>query len=206
VFPTWTPSELRRFLLAASDDPWYPAFHLAAFTGLRRCEVLGLRWTDIDFDGAQLQVVQTVVVVGWYPTLSEPKTEKSRRAVALDKNTVEVLRAHRRRAQGTADDRSLVFPGLGGGPTNPAHLSYRFQRALRGCDVPRIRFHDLRHTHATLALRAGIHPKIVSERLGHATIGLTLDIYSHALPSMQREAAEAVASLVDQIESDGEEK
>ena len=204
MFPTWTPDEVRRFLAATKGDPWYPALHLAACTGLRRCEVLGLRWSDIDLESAELQVVQTIVMVGWEPEVSEPKTRNSRRRVALDCHTVEVLRSHQEReAQaraGSLEPTAFAFPGPAGGPAHPGHFSSHFQSLVARSGLRRIRFHDLRHSHATHALQAGIHPKIVSERLGHASVALTLDLYSHSMPTLQREAAEVVASLIGDTE------
>jgi integrase len=199
VFPVWSPAELAGFLESAKHDPHHVAFHLAAATGLRRGELLGLRWCDINEAAGELHVVQTVVEVAHEARISPPKTERSRRLVALDKKTTELLA--RRRATTAArtaalDDHSLVFATESGDPIHPALFSYYFQRRVRLAGVRRIRLHDLRHTHATHALRAGVHPKIVSERLGHSTITITLDTYSHVLPSMQREAAEAVAALV----------
>lgn len=201
VFPTWTPAELSRFLAAAKDDPLYAALHLAASTGLRRGELLGLRWLDLDLENGELQVVQTVVQVVWQPEMSGPKTPSSRRRVALDRNTVDVLDRYRRAAESAAaggrlEATSLVFPSTAGGPMNPTQFSNHFQRLVKKSGLRRIRLHDLRHSHATHALQAGIHPKIVSERLGHASVAMTLDLYSHAVPTLQREAAEVVALLV----------
>jgi integrase len=199
VFPVWSPAELARFLESAKHDPHYVAFHVAAATGLRRGELLGLRWCDIDDVARQLHVVQTVVEVAHEARISPPKTERSRRLVALDARTCELLAQHRKTIEShvtNLDDHSLVFCTERGDPIHPALFSYYFQRRVRLAGVHRIRLHDLRHTHATLALRAGIHPKVVSERLGHSTVTITLDTYSHVLPSMQRRAAEAVAALV----------
>jgi integrase len=147
----------------------------------------------------ELHVVQTVVEVAHEVRISLPKTERSRRLVALDRKTTELLARHRAATAARTtmlDDHSLVFSTEHGEPIHPALFSYYFQRRVRLAGVQRIRLHDLRHTHATHALRAGVHPKVVSERLGHCTITITLDAYSHVLPSMQREAAEAVAALV----------
>jgi integrase len=196
VFPVWSPAELARFLNSAKEDPHYVAFHLAAATGLRRGEILGLRWCDIDASARELHVVQTVVEVAHEARISPPKTERSRRLVALDAKTCDLLTQHRATAGAALDDHGLVFCASGGDPIHPALFSYYFQRRVRLAGVRRIRLHDLRHTHATHALRAGVHPKVVSERLGHSTITITLDTYSHVLPSMQREAAEAVAALL----------
>jgi integrase len=199
VFPVWAPAELARFLESAKGDPRYVAFHLAAATGLRRGELLGLRWCDIDEAAGELHVVQAIVEVAHQPRISPPKTERSRRLVALDAKTCELLARHRATVSARRtdmDDQSLVFSSDRGDPIHPALFSYYFQRRVKLAGVRRIRLHDLRHTHATHALQAGIHPKVVSERLGHSTITITLDTYSHVLPSMQREAAEAVAALI----------
>jgi integrase len=202
VLRTWTPSELRSFLESASEDELYPAFYLAATTGLRRSEILGLRWCDLDLEREQLQVVQTLVLVGRDVRTGSPKTDRSRRVVALDRQTVEVLRRHRRAMEarfvgrGRPGSDDLVFTAPDGEPIHPVLFTYYFRRRMFASGMRPIRLHDLRHTHATLALQAGVHPKVVSERLGHSTIAITLDTYSHVLPSMQREAAEAVAALV----------
>jgi integrase len=206
VFPIWTPAELRQFLAVSKSDPWYPALHLAASTGLRRGELLGLRWVDLDLEAAELQVVQAVVQVGWEPEVSGPKTPNSRRRVALDRLTVGVLRRHLQGAEATApggslDRTSLVFPSPAGGPMNPDLFSGRFQRLVRKSGLPRIRFHDLRHSHASHCLAVGVSPKVVAERLGHASVVVTLDLYSHAVPTLQREAAEVVASLIGDAET-----
>jgi integrase len=202
IFPVWSPAELQHFLLSARAHPYYAAFHLAASTGLRRGEILGLRWSDVDLDECVLQILQTVIVVRAEVLIETPKSSSSRRRVDLDRRTAEVLRVHMKRTQGRrilkhhSGSHDFVFTRESGGPVHPALLSYYFQRQIELAGVQRIRFHDLRHTHATLALQAGIHPKIVSERLGHSSIAITLDTYSHVLPSMQREAAETVAALV----------
>lgn len=199
VFETWTPDELGRFLRESRKHALYPAFHLAAATGLRRGEVLGLRWSDIDFEGRQLQVVQTVIEVAHAIAISAPKTERSRRAVALDARTLGVLAAYRLAqsdAAAAAPRNALLFSKQDGSPLHPASFSYAFKRAVAQAGMPNIRFHDLRHGHATMALRAGVHPKVVSERLGHSTVSITLDVYSHAVPSLQRDAAEAIAALI----------
>jgi len=134
---------------------------------------------------------------------SSPKTDKGRRSVALDPGTVAALRAHRTRqaqerlAMGPAwQTTGLVFTREDGTALHPEGLSATFERESRAAGLPRIRLHDLRHTHATLALQAGVHPKVVSERLGHASVSITLDTYSHAIPAMEADAAAAVAALV----------
>lgn len=195
VFRVWTPAELARFLESAEGDPLYPAFHLAATTGLRRGELLGLRWCDLDEQARELHVVQSVVEVAHQVCVTPPKTDRSRRLVSLDVRTADVLARHRAAIGRVAAD-GLIFCDPDRAPIHPALFSYYFQQRVKAAGVPRIRLHDLRHTHATHALKAGIHPKVVSERLGHATIAITLDTYSHVLPSLQREAAETVAALI----------
>ncbi len=205
VFPVWSPRELQHFLSSARVHPYYAAFHVAATTGLRRGELLGLRWCDLDFDNAHLHVLQTVIVVNAEVLIETPKSASSRRRVDLDARTVEVLRQHERLATvahvraGSPDlarDSALVFSRASGEPLHPALFSYWFQRQVELAGLRRIRLHDLRHTHATLALQAGVHPKVVCERLGHSSITITLDTYSHVLPTMQRDAAEKVAALI----------
>jgi integrase len=200
---TWSADDLRDFLDGLHGDRLYAAWHVAASTGLRRGELLALRWDDIDLEGARLSVRRSFVSVGYEVRLSEPKTKRSRRQLALDRATVGALRDHRRRqleeriSWGPAwQDTGLVFTREDGTLIHPDRLTKSFNRHVNGSGLPRIRLHDLRHTHATLALQAGIHPKVVSERLGHATVSITLDTYSHAIPAMQQDAAERVAELV----------
>lgn len=195
---------MRTFLEHVRDDRLYAAYVLAATTGMRRGEVLGLRWQDVDLDHGRVSVSQTLVVVSGYDVqYSEPKTAKGRRSIALDENTREALKEWRERQSveralwGDAyTDADLVFARENGTPLHPDLFSDAFWRHVAEAKLPRIRFHDLRHTHATLALAAGVHPKVVSERLGHASVVITLDTYSHAIPAMQETAAELVASLV----------
>jgi integrase len=200
---TWTAPELRSFLELVADDDLYAAWHTAASTGLRRGEVLGLRWADLDLDRARASIRQTVLSVGYEILIGTPKTGRGRRSIALDSATVTTLRSHRKsQAQqrmafgGLYEDHGLVFARPDGSPIHPQVLSDRFDRIVVESGLPRIRFHDLRHTHATLALQAGVHPKVVSERLGHSTVAFTLDVYSHAIPAMQEDAAELIAALV----------
>ncbi len=192
---TWTTAELRTFLDHVRDDQLFPMWILFATTGMRRGEVLGLRWSDVDLERHQLAVRQSLVVAGSERKISRPKTSRGRRVIALDKTTVEVLADHLQRrvndkssgSHKRADD--LVFCLENGASLDPNRVSKLFVKRVAGSGLPRIRLHDLRHTHATLALQLGLHPKIVSERLLHATVSMTLDVYSHALQSMQQEAA-----------------
>ena len=135
--------------------------------------------------------------------LTNPKRASSQRQIALDRESVAVLRqwrqtqiAERLAWEGSYQDGDLVFMNENGTLLNPDRISRKFKRLVSAAGLPPIRFHDLRHTHATLALRVGVHPKIVSERLGHSSITITLDTYSHAIPALQEEAAQQIADLV----------
>lgn len=201
-FRTWTAPELRQFLDSMRGKKHFAAMYLAATTGMRRGEVLGLRWRDVHFREGTISITQTLLSVAYELRFSKPKTQRSRRSIAVDRATMEVLAAHRERAvaeaefEGAGEGDALVFSKPDGSPFHPDWFRQVFERQVARSDLPRIRFHDLRHTHATLALRAGVHPKIVSERLGHSSVALTLDIYSHAAPDIQAEAADTVARLI----------
>lgn len=188
---TWTVSELKQFLRSVEGHRLYAAFVVLATTGMRRGEVLGIQRADVDIARAEVSVRRTVGVVDGRIDIGPPKSASSRRLVALDTTTTGVLADHLQERAGPL----WVFPG-GDGPLNPASFSTTFDRLVARAGVPRIRVHDLRHTYATIALRAGVHPAIVSERLGHSSIAITIDLYSHAVPGLQREAAGVVGDLI----------
>ena len=199
----WSADEVRVLLEHVHDERLYAAWLLFVTTGMRRGEVAGLRWESVDLEANRLSVTRTLISVQNVMTISTPKTDKGRRQIALDPATVAALRAHRIRQSeerlqwGAAwEDNGLVFCWENGKAIHPDRLSQQFHRYIKCLGLPRIRLHDLRHTYATLALRAGVPAKIVSERLGHSTISITLDTYSHVLPDMQEEAAAKVAKLV----------
>jgi integrase len=199
----WSIPQLRNFLIAERGSHFYPLWLTLITTGLRRGEALGLRWQDVDLQAHTLAIRQTRVLYGYQPLLSTPKTRKGKRLVALDPATAACLEGlHEQRQAGSGADANagesadLVFLDEHGQPIHPERATTLFGKAAKAARVPRIRLHDLRHTHATLALSAGVHPKIVSERLGHANIGITLDTYSHCLPALSEEAACRVAALV----------
>jgi integrase len=198
----WSAEQLRAFFEHTSEDRNYPAYLLAATTGLRRGELLGLRWDDVDLDGGRLAVRRSRVAAGYDVHEGTPKSGRAR-TVALDDETVAVLKRWRTRQLedrirwGEAwTDSGLVFTREGGEGWHPQLLSQAFERAMKASGLPPIRFHDLRHTHATLMLTAGVHPKVVQERLGHASIQITLDTYSHVMPGMQQDAAARIGALV----------
>jgi integrase len=185
---------------------WAPLV-LAVLTGMRRGELLGLRWCDVDLENGALSVVQALEQDGHDVYVKVPKTERSRRRISLPPFAMATLRSHRAtqdeerlRAGVKWRDGDYVFAAVGGGPWCPANFSRAYRLVLKrtagkdddGNPIPPLecRFHDLRHTHASQLLRQGTHAKVVSERLGHANIGITLDLYSHVLPGLQEEAAE----------------
>jgi integrase len=198
----WGAEELARFLDHARDTRLGAAWRLAAMTGMRRGEVLGLRWKDVDLDAGRLSVRQAVVSVAYAVLNSTPKSHQAR-VIDLDPETVEQLRAHQaaqqlERAQWGADyaDNDLVVAKENGEPIHPDSFSQTFERLVRNAGLRRIRLHDLRHTHATLAIKAGVPVKVISERLGHESPAFTLKQYAHVLPGMQAEAALRIADLV----------
>jgi integrase len=200
---TWTRDELRTFLSNAKDDRLYAAWVLLATTGMRRGELLGLRWTDLDFDNGHAAVRQTLSSVGGKVTFSTPKTAKSRRNIPLDPATIEALRQHREAQDKERDtwaevytDLDLVFCREDGSVVRPDTITRQFHELSKQAGVPLIRLHDVRHSYASLGLAAGTHPKVMAERLGHATVGITLDTYSHVAPALARHAADDLAALI----------
>jgi integrase len=189
--------------MAAASTRYAAAFELAILTGLRRGELLALRWQDIDLDRGILTVRQTMIDRSGTLSFSTPKTHRSRRSVDLSSSAVALLKAHRRdQAEerlvlGPAWHRSdLVFTSELGTPVHPRNRFRAFRQAMKVAGVTVIRFHALRHSHATLLFKADVHPKVVSERLGHATVGLSLDTYSHVQPGMQREAVDKLDAML----------
>lgn len=200
----WTSEQLRAFLEVVDDHHHGALFRVAAMTGLRRAELCGLRWVDVELDQAELVVRQSITTVNHVPTVTTPKTSRSRRRVNLDPGTVARLRRHRteqleqRMLMGAGwTDHGLVFAMPDGSPWNPDVITRRFTLLIEKAGLPRIRFHDLRHTHASHLLAAGTNIKVVSERLGHSSVSFTLDVYAHVMPGQQADAAAAVAAMVD---------
>jgi integrase len=194
---TLGPQDVARFLDTMRASPHYALFFTALYTGLRRSELAGLRWCDVDLDMATLSVQQTLqqLVTGEYVT-GQPKSAKSRRLVDLPPSLALVLRQHREEQERYRDmlgtslkETDLVFSQPDGSPVRPDTLTWTFRRVAERLGLPTARFHDLRHTHATLMLAQNVHPKIVRERLGHSSIAVTLDTYSHVVPGLQKRAA-----------------
>jgi integrase len=183
---TFSKSQAIRFLEAVENHRWYPIYILALTTGMRQGEILGLRWEDVDFGNKTLSINQTVQDVGGHVTITQPKTKTSKRIVALSEFALQTLKEHQDQVR---INSGLLFTTSNETPISPRNLLRHFYKALKKADVPKIRFHDLRHTAATFLLKENVHPKIVQEMLGHSTITLTLDTYSHIIPDIQKEAA-----------------
>jgi integrase len=194
---TWNEDEIGRFLDIARNSPYYALFYTALFTGLRRSELLALRWLDVDLILCQIHVSRSLhVLKGGKIVIRSPKTAKGRRMVALSPSTALVLSELKegqkleRAMQGIPlKDDELVFSWSDGNPMLPNSITHAWIRLVRKAGIKAIRLHDARHTHASLMLKQGAHPKVVQERLGHASIQVTLDTYSHVAPGLQDTAA-----------------
>ncbi len=202
----FTPNETKCFLEAAKSDKHFPLFLLAIHTGLRPEEYLALQWKDIDFDQSSLSVRRAIVWrrKGGGFFFTEPKTKKSRRSIPLPETVITALGDHRRDTLETRmklnpeiKQLDLVFTSEAGTPIQPKNLRDRHFFPIRDkAKLPAIRLYDLRHTTATLMLASGENAKVVAERLGHASIVLTLDTYSHVLPTMQKDASDRLETLL----------
>jgi integrase len=193
---TWGETEIVQFLEAAKDTPYYELFYLALFTGMRRSELLALHWQDIDFIYSQIYVSRSLhVLKGGKAIFRSPKTATGRRTIALSPSAILLLRDYRVKKEMESfllgkplSDDDLVF-GILGKHLLPNTITHAWSKLVKHTGLKPIRFHDARHTHASIMLKQGIHPKIVQERLGHSSIQITLDTYSHVAPGLQEAAA-----------------
>ena len=203
-------SQVSQFLLAARGNPYEMLYYLAVTTGMRQSELLGLTWSSLDWEKKIIRVqwqLKRNFKSGSKNYFVAPKTNAGRRTIALGEDTVEKLRNHlkqqeeqRKLAGDKWEENDLIFPSEVGTPINQSNLFTRFKRLLSVAGLPEIRFHDLRHTNASLLLNYGTPPIIVSHRLGHSKVSITLDIYGHLIPEMQNEAAEKIEELITPIE------
>jgi integrase len=188
---------IQKLLQVARATEYYEVLHTALYTGMRRNELLGLRWRDIDLNEGTISVAWSIYrAKGGQTVYQQPKTPKSRRSVALPPSSILVLKALRERQgadgllQGFQVSKDTpVFTYRNGSPILPRGLSGAFKKIMHRAGLAGYRLHDARHAHATLMLRQGVHPKIVSERLGHSKVSITLDVYSHVVPGLQQAAA-----------------
>jgi integrase len=202
-------ADISKFLDAIGKSRYGPVFFLMLYTGLRRGETLGLRWCDVDLksDPKTISVNKSVVrLKNKGIVVTEPKTPYSRRLVTLPESAAALLRGlhakqmeERSEAGVQWDEKNFVFPHPDGGPLSPDTITHAFIKIIRRKGLPKVRLHDLRHTHATWMIKAGTNPKVVSERLGHSSITITMDTYSHVLPGMQKEAAIAFEEAIQDV-------
>lgn len=191
---TWTVEEVKLFLEAVFGHRWYPIYTLAISTGMRQGEILGLAREDIDLEKRIINVRHQVSeITGQGVIITEPKSEKSKRPITLPSIAVDALRNH---FELMDEKAGLIFTTSRKKPISPSNVGRHFRSVSDQLGLKKIRFHDLRHTHATLLLTDGTHPKIVQERLGHSQISLTLDTYSHVIPSMQEEVADQFDAIL----------
>jgi integrase len=200
-----SPEQTKKFLTVAKENKWFAMFLTVIETGMRPEEYFGLQWKDIDFEHKQISVRRAAIEKkGGGFSFTEPKTKKSRRKIPISISVSTALKTHRRnqleermRIATYYKDYDLVFASETGTPLQRKNLTDRhFKPLLKKAELPNIRLYDLRHTTATLLLSAGENPKVVSERLGHASIVLTLDTYSHVLPTMQEAATEKLEKIM----------
>ena len=205
---TWKFEELQKFLSVVKkyDEFYYSVFAFAAYTGMRKGEILGLRASDVNFDKRSLLVTQSISETKKGVQAGDLKTPSSRRVVTLDEFTMNIIRQRIKKNNyfklklgPEYLDQDLIFCHPDGKIFRPSSINRPMRAFIERSGVPKIRFHDLRHTHATLLLELGVNPKIVAERLGHASVKITLDIYSHVSMSMQSNAAELFSEKANQI-------
>ena len=196
------PHEAKALLAAARGDRLYAVYAVALAVGLRLGEALGLHWDDVDLDAGTLRVRHSLQRLQGELRLVEPKSAKSRRTVSLPASCVDALRGHRhqqnkeRLAADNWVEHGLVFTTTVGTPIDPRNLDRHFERLCHRAGIGKRRFHDLRHTCASLLLAQNVHPRVVMETLGHSQISLTMDTYSHVLPAVQRDAAERIDEVL----------
>ena len=203
---TLSDSQVRTLISFSEGDRFELLFWLAVTTGLRQGELLGRKWSDVDWANRRLRIQRQLQRLREGLVFSEPKSAVGRRVIALGNSTIEKFRKHQslqvediKTADKSWKENDIIFPSSKGTPMDPSNLYHNFKKLLIDAGLPDIRFHDLRHTAATLMLQQGVHPKVVQERLGHSDISMTLNTYSHVLPVMQDEAAEKLDVLLTPI-------
>jgi integrase len=198
----WTAEESRRLLAAAADHEWGPLFLMLLSTGMRRGECLGLRWRDLDWQAGKVRIAQQVTAVKGQIALGEPKTPKARRSVTLAPSCLAALKEHRsgqlesRLKAREWEDHDLIFCTSRGKPIHPRNVGRTLDRLCEVAGVPRLSVHQTRHTHTTLLFQDGQNIKMISERLGHSSVGVTLEIYAHLAENAQDAAASAMDRLL----------
>ncbi|RCW62971.1 tyrosine-type recombinase/integrase [Saliterribacillus persicus] len=202
VVEVWDNQEVRYFLGETKDDPLFIAYHLAVAEGMRQGEILGLRWKDIDFNSKKLTIHQTLRNDG-KELKPGAKNKSSLRSVFLTEETLVALKEHKIKQDHIKSNAGSAFENLDlvictniGTPVNPSNLRRSFNRNIKNLRMRKIVFHGLRHTHATICLQLNMNPKVVADRLGHADVRITLDTYSHLLPSLQNQAVNQISQAI----------
>jgi len=194
TFTFCTKEQLNTFLKGVEGHRWYPIYVLLVYLGLREGEALAIHYEDCDMVNRVINVRHTLITLKTGVTLSEPKTQMSKRAVTLPKVAYDVLKQYLDQLE---INHGLIFTSSAGTPIYPRNFIRHFKKVIAEAGLPDIRVHDLRHSHASLLLASGVHPKLVQERLGHSSIALTLDTYSHVIPSLQEEVARRMDDLME---------
>ena len=196
----WSPEEMRTFINEVREDRWYALWLLVATTGMRRGELAGLLSTDLDFAHGRVSPSRPRVSIDGRVQESDTKTDAGRRVMALDPMTLRALEAYvkiwaeERHLLGQQSKLLFVWPD--GTPLHPDTITAMFHKHVKAAGLPKIRLHDVRHSYATAALKRGISPKIISERLGHTNVAFTLQTYTHVIPGMDQDAANEIATLI----------
>ena len=204
TIPSFGPDELEKLITALKQSNFYLYYYTLLLTGLRRSELLALKWNEVDLELASIYVSHSLHRLDdGTIVIKEPKTARSRRPVDLPVSLVTLLRQYKNSQEmerlvlgGKLSENDFVFSHADGKPFNPSTVTHTFAKIIKRAGLSSIRLHDLRHIHATMLLKAGVHPKVVQERLGHSSITTTLDIYSHTVPGLQRAAAERIDALL----------
>ena len=204
TIPAFGPDELDKLITALKQSNFYLYYYTLLLTGLRRSELLALKWNEVDLELASIYVSHSLHRLDdGTIVIKEPKTARSRRPVDLPVSLVTLLRQYKDSQKmerlmlgGKLSEDDFIFSHADGKPLNPSTVTHTFAKIIKRAGLPSIRLHDLRHIHATMLLKAGVHPKVVQERLGHSSITTTLDIYSHTVPGLQRAAAERIDALL----------
>lgn len=204
---TWTFEQVNEFLNATKNrhPHYHMAFLLAVYTGMRKAEILGLQWKHVDFKNKRISIEQTQLnLTGKGYEFDGVKSHAAKRSISIDDFLIQELRKHKKRQMETKlqlgpefTDLDLVISTHKGTPMNQRSVSKDFYIVRDQLGLPKIRFHDLRHTHATLLLQLGENVKVISERLGHSSVNITLEVYAHAMPDMQKSAADNFSSALN---------
>jgi integrase len=199
----WSISQVNEFLQTCTHSRYHPVFFLAAYTGMRKGEIIALKWDDIDFENKIIHVNKTLYKLSTGYSLDTPKSPSAVRSIYFDEEIENVLKRQKIKQKEEKlkngriyQEKNLVFSQEDGGFVSPPSVNILFTRFIDRSGLPRIRFHDLRHTHATILLQMGVNPKVVSERLGHSSVQITLDVYSHVTKEIKKDISKDFSNMM----------